>query len=193
MIAMMRLHPVRGMTWDEMIFGAGVMTMTATRLTLATVLLCGGLLATRAPAQESDSARLQAIVACGTIDKKSARLACYDALVRAVPAGVASAPVAAPAPSFGSKAIKQSITERAKVAPVKEASQTIGRTTSAIDDGVGHYTITMEDGARWQMTELSPGFVPPRAGDTVRIRKASLGSYLMEVNYQAAVRVTRVR
>lgn len=172
--------------------------MTARRLTLATVtLVCGGLLATSAPAQESDSARLQAILSCGTIDKKSARLACYDALVHgggvAASAAAPSAAVAAAPPSFGSKAIKKTATDRARVAPVKEASQIIGRTTSAVDDGIGHYTITLEDGARWQMTEASPGFIPPRNGDTVRIRKAALGSYLMEVNYQAAVRVTRVQ
>ncbi len=179
--------------------------MTARRSALAAaVMLCGGVLAMPAPAQDSDSARLNAILACGTIDRKSARLSCYDALVRGTPARPAkdgksgqdqvavptsaAAPAPTPTQAFGSEQVKRDKHEREK-----EVSQILARTVSAVDDGIGHYTITLEDGVRWKMTEAVPGFVPPRQGDMVRIRKAALGSYLMDVNYQGSVRVSRVQ
>ena len=64
-----------------------------------------GLLAAPVPAQTSDTAQLNAIAACGTIEKKSARLACYDAQSRGATIS-AGAPQAssAPAPMVGQAA-----------------------------------------------------------------------------------------
>ncbi len=171
---------------------------------LAAMALGGGLLTTGAWAQAGDSARLSAIMACGAIDRKSDRLSCYDAQVRgtarqtraerrAAELGVPAPGIVVTAPqtadkSFGSEDLKKTAVQRAQ-----EIKQIIARTTSATDDGIGHWTITLENGTRWKMSELSPNFIPPRPGDTVRLRRASLGSFLMDVNYQASVRVTRIQ
>jgi hypothetical protein len=194
--------------------------MTAKRSTLAAaVMIFGGLLAVPAPAQDSDSGRLNAILACNRIDKKSARLACYDAQAEGAPArsyapapaspprdavaapsapaaayAPAPAAAAAPAPSFGSETLnsdRRSRSRSRKEARVAKALE--AHAVSAVDDGVGRYTIALDDGARWKMTESQSGFAPPRAGDEVRIRKGALGSYLMDVNKQGSVRVVRIQ
>ena len=54
--------------------------------------------------------------------------------------------------------------------------------------------MTLEDGAQWQFVEGVPlSYNPPRRGASVEIRSASMGSYLMRYQGQAAVRVRRVR
>lgn len=195
--------------------------MTARRSALMAAMVCGGLLATTAPAQNSESARLNAMLACNRIDKKSARLACYDAQAQGAPAGAAmapaspqpgaalsppagapvpppaaayAAPVAAPTPSFGSETLSTSRRSRSREAKaIRPANAIEAHAVSAVDDGLGYYTVTLDDGARWKMTEAPGGFAPPRSGDGVRIRKGALGGYLMDVNKQAAVRVIRIQ
>jgi hypothetical protein len=155
------------------------------------------------------------MMACNTIDKKSARLACYDAqaqgaLVAAAPPSspqaaapaplppsaaapapaYSPAPAAAPAATFGMVNKKRA---RERQSRPREASAIEARAVSAVDDGIGHYTIALDDGARWKMTESAPGFAPPRAGDEVRIRRGALGSFLMDVNKQTSVRVERIQ
>ncbi len=41
--------------------------------------------------------------------------------------------------------------------------------------------IKLEDGAVWTQVDATELFVDPKVGDTVRIKKASLGSYLMVI------------
>lgn len=197
--------------------------MTAKRSALAAaVMIYGGLLAVPAPAQDSDSGRLNAILACNRIDKKSARLACYDAQAEGMPARPAAEPAspprdtvaapvaaapsapaaayapapaaAAPAPSFGSETLAPERRSRSRSRKESRVSTSIEmHAVSAVDDGLGRYTVTLDDGARWKMTETQPGFAPPRAGEEVRIRKGALGSYLMDVNKQGSVRVIRIQ
>ena len=58
----------------------------------------------------------------------------------------------------------------------------------------GIYLVTIEDGAQWLFSEPVPrNFRPPRKGALVEIKRASLGSFLMVVDGQSAVRVRRVK
>jgi hypothetical protein len=203
----------------------------------AALLIGGGVFAAPVAAQNGDS-RFNAMAACGTIAKKSARLACYDAMApapgtasaqpSAEPAPApAEAPAAAPAvaavapapgmvsgpaaaPSFGGQKARSASSSSFGAAPAPRrsgagfggeqlrngrqvsAKELTAQASAVADDGIGHYTVTLDDGARWKMTELQAQFVPPNPGDPIRIRKASLGSYLMDVKGQPAVRVVRV-
>jgi hypothetical protein len=56
--------------------------------------------------------------------------------------------------------------------------------------GNGRWQITLDNGAIWQTTESSP-ILDPRPGDTVRIRRAAMSSYFMNVSGQRAVRARR--
>ena len=70
---------------------------------------------------------------------------------------------------------------------VTEIESTIAGIRTA-NDGMPIFTIA--DGARWKQTEGRNVF--PKVGDPIRIRKATLGSYMANVNKRAAVRVTRM-
>ena len=54
----------------------------------------------------------------------------------------------------------------------------------------GKWLFVLEDGARWSQTEPAR-LRSPKVGDTIRIRKAALGSYLANINGRTAIRVKR--
>ena len=70
---------------------------------------------------------------------------------------------------------------------VTEIESTISGIRTA-DDGMPVFTIA--DGAKWKQTEGRNVF--PKVGDPIRIRRATLGSYMANVNKRAAVRVMRM-
>ena len=67
------------------------------------------------------------------------------------------------------------------------------RVASAVDDGVGHWIVTLDSGATWQMTEAVPNFRAPAAGSEITLRRNRFGSYFMDVDGQAGARVMRLR
>ena len=60
-------------------------------------------------------------------------------------------------------------------------------------NGIGMASIQIEGGAVWVQTEGRPISRRPRAGMPVQIRRGALGSYLLSVDGQRAVRVIRQR
>ena len=59
-------------------------------------------------------------------------------------------------------------------------------------DNQGRYTLTLEDGARWAQIDNRDLPILPRAGHSIKIRRAAMGSYLANVANQAAIRVRRI-
>ena len=174
-----------------------------------TALLIASPAAFAAPAQAQDAAQFQTrMQACGTIKDKSDRLACYDSATRAAPAApatvaraappTAAVPAAAernappalattPAQSFGIETVRRDRPDRPK--PLDRIT---ARAVSAQDNGIGHWLITLDNGARWQLLEREPDFIPPRRDEAVQIRRGALGGYLMDLSHQNSVRVTRI-
>ena len=70
---------------------------------------------------------------------------------------------------------------------VTEIESTIAGIRTA-NDGMPIFTIA--DGAKWKQTEGRNVF--PKVGDPIRIRRATLGSYMANVAKRAAVRVMRM-
>jgi hypothetical protein len=143
------------------------------------------------------------IAVCARIAKKDARLACFDSVAQAVrqsgPAPVASAPPPPrnalpvpppPEPKIGAEQVDRRNREAPQAASPNEAQATV---TSSRDDGRGLWQFQMADGSIWRMTEGVSGFRPPAANEVVVIRKGALGSYMIKVGRQGAVRATRVR
>lgn len=64
---------------------------------------------------------------------------------------------------------------------------------AARDDGRGKWTFDLAEGGRWVQLDSRPFVVDPAPGQPVRIRRAAMGSYLMNVNKQIAIRVRRVQ
>lgn len=57
--------------------------------------------------------------------------------------------------------------------------------------GYGKYRLTLDDGAVWSTTEAWRGAIMPEAGDTLYIKRASLGSYLVEIKGGRSIRAVR--
>ena len=135
---------------------------------------------------------------CAGIGDDRSRLACYDAIFRkpaasaastAVPpaAGTASAP-ANPETDFG-------LTEAAKRArdPQQEMLESITGTVAAVGRRpTGELIVTLENGQVWTQVTVDQR-ARVAAGDTVTIRKAALGSHLLETQSRYATRVRRVK
>jgi hypothetical protein len=62
---------------------------------------------------------------------------------------------------------------------------------SAYQDGDGRWVVTLKEGGTWAQTDNSPLALRPRVGHKIRIQKAAMGSYMMRVNNQPAVRARR--
>lgn len=151
---------------------------------------------------------------CTRIDDDRARLACYDsASGRASPSGppattavsvpaaapMAAAPAsaaAAPTPmeetvalserNFGLSAEQQAV---GRVVP-KSMTATVVSVTAA--SHIGRWVATLDNGQVWEQRETTADARRPRPGDTVTIRSASLGSYLL-TSSRGASRVRRIR
>ena len=61
---------------------------------------------------------------------------------------------------------------------------------SSYRDGDGKWVVRLQDGGTWAQTDDKP-LLRPRAGDKIKIVRASLGSYMMRVASQPGVRVKR--
>lgn len=147
---------------------------------------------------------------CAGIGDDRARLACYDAIYRkpapsaasstasatdAAPAAVAAETVAtvaaSPVNDFG-------LTEAAKRARDSERAQDqiyesiTGKVAAVSQRPTGELTVTLESGQVWTQVTLDQR-ARVAVGDTVTIRRAALGSYLLVTQSRYATRVRRVK
>jgi hypothetical protein len=172
---------------------------------LAVAALCGlGLGAGDAqtpPAAATGSDLVNALAACRAMGDAARRLACYDEAVTRLTQAVGRNDVVVldredirrtrrslfgfhlpRLPLFGGGARE-----------VDESPEEITATVaSAHNIGYDKYQIRLEDGAIWQTTEASPYVRGPHSGSTVVIRRGPLGSYMMRIDGQRALRAMRM-
>jgi hypothetical protein len=74
---------------------------------------------------------------------------------------------------------------------VEEIKTLEGVVASAFRDGAGRWVVTLEDGSIWAQTDNNTVALRPKKGHKVRINRAALGSYMMRLNGQPAVRAKR--
>lgn len=70
-----------------------------------------------------------------------------------------------------------------------EIETRIVRTAPGAD---GKWIFVLAEGGRWQQIDTRGFIVDPKAGQTIRIRRAALGSYVANVNNQRAIKVRRL-
>jgi len=157
------------------------------------MLVSGFSVAAMAQVSDADLKQLEQIRRCDAIAAKSARYACYDRVNRQPPQATGRAPVkAAPPPATPDFGI-ESMTERPRERhEPKKVEQIVAKTVLASDNGIGHWTISLDNGTRWRMLERVHAFAPPKPGQAVRIRRFALGSFVMFVGHQPGVRVQRI-
>jgi hypothetical protein len=72
-----------------------------------------------------------------------------------------------------------------EISEIEAKIKTVGQ------DRDGNWAFTLEDGARW--VQIVPKTISdPRPGQTITIKRASMGSFLAKVENRAAIRVKRV-
>ncbi len=169
-------------------------------LTLMSVILLHGAAngADKAPPPRPEV--FQKLVDCKALTDSAARLACYDARVTEIDAAERNADVVVVdraqvkkanrglfglgLPKFGSLFGRENEKD-------EEVSEIEAKIKSATLNREGNWVLTLEDGARW--VQIVPKDIgDPRPGQSLTIKRASMGSYMAKVENRAAIRVKRV-
>ncbi len=137
------------------------------------------------------------VVACREITDEKTRLACYDQKVAALDEAQKKEEIIltdkaavkeAKRGLFGFSIPKLKIFGSDDEG-VSEIETTIA--SASLPNG-GKLTITLEDGARWLQIDTQAVFRAPKAGTKVRIRKAAMGSYFVNIDGARAIRMKRI-
>jgi hypothetical protein len=193
---------------------------TSLRLGVTAVLaLTGGLGAlaatAAAPAASTAAVVIQRVIACHAKTDDKDRLACYDAAVSDLLSSAQTAPVAgdasAPAKPLGGDVL---VIDREQVRAARRQAfgfdlsalsvfdrgdkpEVIDKVSTTVDraylQGDGHWVLDMADGAEWVQTDYEKMWKPPAKGSKAEIRKASMGSYFINIDGQRAIRAKRVK
>jgi crotonobetainyl-CoA:carnitine CoA-transferase CaiB-like acyl-CoA transferase len=141
---------------------------------------------------------LKALTACRAIADPTARLDCFDKAAAAVDQAEASGEVvvidraqaqAARRQAFGFSLSALSILNRAAT---RDEVNTLNSTAAeAYRNSDGKWVIVLEDGAHWRQIDEADLSRSPHQGSVIRIRHASLGSFVMNIDGQPYIRVHR--
>jgi hypothetical protein len=160
----------------------------------------------REPASSAVNApvSLQNMLKCQSEKEDKARLACFDAQVAVFADAQVKGDVSVVdraevtktrrglfgfrLPDFGLFGEK----EKRDGAPSEGVDQLTAVIRSATQNADGGWIITLEDGARWEQIQVMTFGRRPRAGSTVTIERAALGSYKMKIDSSPAVRARRI-
>jgi hypothetical protein len=162
-----------------------------------------------AAAQVPDNIVLNIMRECAKIDDPTARLACYDNNIRSAGGNPRNVPGQGPvvrgggAPNagnpggpegFGADSMRDPERFETYEARGQGPDEISTRVTAVSERQPGIFLVTIEGGAQWLFTEsVKSNFGPPTPGDSVKIERGALGSFLMQVDGQQSVRVRRIR
>jgi hypothetical protein len=171
--------------------------------TCTLTILMAGLTALPAQAQDRGLAPtrpelLSRLVDCRALTDPTPRLACYDAATTALDTAERQGDVVvvdraqvgeARRQLFGFQLPSINLFERGTTVEQINAIETT--LTRAGRSGEGRWIFTLADGGVWRQIDTEPLRFQNRAGEPVRVRRATLGSYLMVVGDSRAIRVRR--
>jgi hypothetical protein len=145
---------------------------------------------------------LTRVLGCRAIEAAEARLACYDREVAAFETAESSRQIVVmdrqevrrtrrtlfglPLPDLG-------IFGDATPDEEEGVSEITSTVRSATRNQNGQWVIVLEDGARWIQTDTRGPRRTVNAGMPIRIRRATMGSYMANVGEQSGIRVRRER
>lgn len=164
---------------------------------LAAALAVASLSGQAMPPQER-AEPLSRLTACRAIADSAARLSCYDAAVGALDSAERQGEVVVMDRAQLGEARRQLFGFEMPAMPrlfgAEDAAQIDSIETtlqSATQIADNRWVFRLADGGVWRQIDSDPLRIRPRPGDAVRVRKASLGSFLMTVGDSRAVRVRR--
>jgi hypothetical protein len=174
--------------------------MRTTLLLAAVLVLAAASPASAAPviALQGRADVLKALDACRAMTGDAARLDCYDKASAALEQAEAAGDVvvvdraqarAARRQAFGFNLSDLSVFDRAL--GKDEANSLTATAAEAYRNGDGKWIIVLDDGAHWRQIDDADLSRPPRQGSAIKIRHASLGSFVMNIDGQPYIRVHR--
>jgi hypothetical protein len=150
-------------------------------------------------AEQSRTAVLQAVMDCRAIGDQTARLACFDTAVGKMVQAEKSGDIVvvdrqqvreAKRAAFGLEIPHFTLFDRGD--KPEQIDRISGVAESAYVNAAGKWVVVLEDGAKWVQIDSETPYSDPHKGSKVDIRKASLGSYLMNIDSHTALRVQRI-
>ena len=121
---------------------------------------------------------------CAELHDDAERLACYDAEFGKPTAAVPTPASESAEKDFGLAA--HGTPQQAEIATVTSVVAAVARKRD------GRFLVTLANGQRWEQSELESK-ASVEAGDTVTVRRASFGSFLIVTKAGIATRVKRVK
>lgn len=173
--------------------------LAATGVLIATLAASAAPLAAPAPVTPQErAAELQRLIDCRKITDPTQRLACYDQAAGALDQAEAKGDIVVVNREQARKVRRQafgftmpSITLFERGEKPEEVATADGVIASAHKALTGKWVIKLQDGATWSQTDLTEIPLDPKPGQTVKIKRAAMGSYMMTIGNQRAVRVHR--
>lgn len=145
------------------------------------------------------AAAFQAVLDCRGLADSAARLACYDAAAARMDAAEAKGDIVVVDRALATTVHREafglpvpSLDFLTRMMPPGDVDRVQATVRSARADPYGKWTLTLEDGAVWRQIDGDLGR-SPKTGSKVSIRKGAVGSFLMNIDGQTAVRVHRDR
>ena len=162
------------------------------------------LLSSAAAAQQSgedNSGPIASVLNCRGLADDQARLRCYDtaaaALDEASSAGslvvVDREAVRRTRRGLFGFSVPRLPFFRGDTSQEEEVTEIEGTIRSVRSLDYGKWVLTLEDNSAWQTTEADTRNPAPRPGQSVRIRRAALGSYMLSIEGARGVRAMRTR
>jgi hypothetical protein len=142
----------------------------------------------------------QAVIDCRKVIDSAERLACYDAAAARFDEAEQSGQVVVVDRAQMREVRRQvfgfnvpSISMFTRGEKEEEVNNLSATVASARQNAYGKWILTLEGGAVWAQTDSQELVRRPRAGSKVEIRRASLGSFFMNVDGQRAIKAERVK
>jgi hypothetical protein len=169
-------------------------------LALVAIGMCGVGAPATAQKKAAPSVLVQALAQCRGQTDDAARLRCYDRAAAALTDAAAQGAVVVVDREDVRKTRRSLFGFSLPKLPFfssddsqnDQADEITARIATAGPIGYGKFRVKLEDGALWETTEGSTVVRPPKAGNEVVIKKGPLGSYMMRIAGQRAIRAKRV-
>lgn len=162
-------------------------------------------LALTAPALAADlkakrAAAFQAVLDCRATQDAAARLACFDAAASSLDQAETNGEIVVIDREQATTARKQafgfelpSLTLFDRVAPKEDLDRITATLKDAYRGNDGRWVLVLEDGAVWRQIDSETPSKAPRPGSIIKIRRAALGSFFLNIDGQTAIRAQRSR